>query len=737
MKNPSENQSQEVLAGLVERVTYHNVDNGFCVLRAKARGHRDVVTVVGHAAAIAAGEWITASGEWVNDRTHGQQFKARFLRTSPPTSADGIEKYLSSGMIRGVGPAYAKKLLRAFGEKVFDIIEATPDRLREVDGIGPVRASRITAAWAEQKAVREIMVFLHSHGVGTARAVRIYKTYGPDAIQVMTENPYRLARDIRGIGFKTADGIAMKLGIEKTALVRVRAVISYALTEAMDEGHCGLPTEDLIPLAEKLLEVPQELIRTALDLELQQGTVVADRVGETPCVFLAGLHRAERTIAERLTRLANGKLPWPWIDPDKALPWVEGRIGLALAESQVAAIRLALMSKVLVMTGGPGVGKTTIVNAILRILAAKGTNLLLCAPTGRAAKRMTEATGFEAKTIHRLLEVDPKGGGFKRSDDNPLDCDLLVVDETSMVDVILMQALMKAVPDRAALLIVGDIDQLPSVGPGQVLADVISSGAVPVVRLTEVFRQAAQSQIIVNAHRINQGVSPELRKPEAESDFYFVEAEDPETAVPRIIELVKTRIPRRFGLDPIRDIQVLCPMNRGGVGARSLNIELQAVLNPAGERKVERFGWTFAPGDKVMQIENDYDKEVYNGDIGFVADVDPEEGEVTASFDGRSVTYGFGELDALAPAYAASIHKSQGSEYPAVVIPVMTQHYAMLQRNLLYTGVTRGKRLVVLVGQKKAIAIAVRNISGRRRWSKLSEWLIAALSAARLNGMAS
>ena len=715
--------TQEVLAGYIERVTYHNAENGFCVLRAKARGHRDTVTVVGHAATISAGEWITASGEWVNDRTHGQQFKARFLRTSPPTSADGIEKYLSSGMIRGIGPAYAKKLVRSFGENVFDVIEASPERLREVDGIGPIRAARILTAWAEQKAVREIMVFLHSHGVGTARAVRIFKTYGSDAIRVMSENPYRLARDIRGIGFKTADAIAMKLGIEKIATIRVRAGISYALTEAMDEGHCGLPTEELTPLAEKLLEVPQELIRTALVLELQEGTVVADRVGETPCVFLAGLHRAEHTIAEGLLRLANGRLPWPWIDPAKALPWVEERIGLALAESQVAAIRLALMSKVLVITGGPGVGKTTIVNAILRILAAKGTNLLLCAPTGRAAKRMTEATGFEAKTIHRLLEVDPKGGGFKRGDDNPLDCDLLVVDETSMVDVMLMQALMKALPDRAALLIVGDIDQLPSVGPGQVLADVISSGAVPVVRLTEVFRQAAQSQIIVNAHRINRGVVPDLRKPEADSDFYFVEAEDAETAVSRIIELVKTRIPRRFGLDPIRDVQVLCPMNRGGVGARSLNIELQAALNPAGDRKVERFGWTFAPGDKVMQIENDYDKEVYNGDIGFVVGVEPEEGELTASFDGRSVTYGFGELDTLVPAYAASIHKSQGSEYPAVVIPVMTQHYAMLQRNLLYTGVTRGKRLVVLVGQKKAIAIAVRNVSGRQRWTKLGEWL--------------
>jgi exodeoxyribonuclease V alpha subunit len=613
--------------------------------------------------------------------------------------------------------------VRAFAEKVFDVIETTPDRLREIDGIEPVRAASILSAWAEQKAVREIMVFLHSHGVSTARAVRIFKTYGSDAIQVMSENPYRLARDIRGIGFKTADTIAMKLGIEKTAMIRVRAGISYALTEAIDEGHCGLPTDELVPLAEKLLEVPQPLIRTALELELTDGTVIADQVAERPCVFLAGLYRAERTIAERLKRLANGTLPWPWIDPDRALPWVEKRIGLALAESQIAAIRLALMAKVLVMTGGPGVGKTTIVKAILTILAAKGTRLLLCAPTGRATKRMTEATGFEAKTIHRLLEVDPRSGGFKRGEDNPLDCDLLVIDETSMVDVMLMQALLRAVPDKAALLIVGDIDQLPSVGPGQVLADTIASGAVPVVRLTEVFRQAAQSRIITNAHRINQGLMPELSHSGTESDFYFVQADDPETAVGRIIELVKTRIPNRFGLDPIRDVQVLCPMNRGGVGARSLNIELQAVLNPAGDRKVERFGWTFAPGDKVMQIENDYDKEVYNGDIGYIDDVDPNAGEIAVSFDGRSVAYGFGELDMLVPAYAATIHKSQGSEYSAVVIPVLTQHYPMLQRNLLYTGVTRGKKLVVLVGQKKAVAIAVRNASGRRRWSKLAEWL--------------
>ena len=723
MKQESPSSEREVLAGAVERVTFHSEESGFCVLRIKARGHRELVTVLGHAAAVSAGEWITASGEWVNDRTYGPQFRSRFLKATAPTSTEGIERYLGSGMIRGIGPVYAKKLVGTFGERVFDVIETGPERLREVDGIGPVRAERITTAWAEQKAVREIMMFLHGHGVGTARAVRIFKTYGADAVQVMSENPYRLARDIRGIGFKTADAIAMRLGIDKTAMIRIRAGVGHALTEAMDDGHCGLPAEELLPLAMGLLEAPEDLVRTAIDEELAAGSVVADRVGDTPCIFLAGLHRAEHGIAGRLSRIAGGALPWPEIDPDKALPWIEQRTGLTLAQSQSAAIRLALSSKVLVITGGPGVGKTTIVNAILRILAAKGASLLLCAPTGRAARRMTETSGFEARTIHRLLEVDPMSGGFRRDADHPVDCDLLVVDEASMVDVLLMHALLKAVPDHAALLIVGDIDQLPSVGPGQVLADVIASAAVPVVRLTEVFRQAAMSRIIINAHRINDGVVPDLDKPDGESDFYFVPADDPETAVPKVLELVRTRIPRRFGLDPIRDIQVLCPMNRGGVGTRSLNIELQAVLNPAGERKVERFGWTFAPGDKVMQTENDYDKEVYNGDIGRVDDVDPDLGEITARFDGRIVTYGFGELDALAPAYATTIHKSQGSEYPAVVIPLMTQHYVMLQRNLLYTGVTRGKRLVVLVGQRKAVAIAVKAASGRRRWSKLREWM--------------
>ncbi len=714
----------ENLAGLVERVTFHNEENGFCVLRLKARGQRDLITVIGHAAMISAGEWIQAAGSWNNDRTHGLQFRATFLKATPPTTVEGIERYLGSGMIRGIGPAYAKRLVKTFGEAVFDIIEADPARLREVEGIGPKRAERIAAGWAEQKIVREIMLFLHAHGVGTSRAVRIYKTYGAEAVAVISENPYRLARDIRGIGFKTADQIAAKIGIAKDAMVRVRAGVSYALAEAMDEGHCGLPEDDLLRTGAELLEVAADRLTAALALELQDGTVVADTLGERRCIFLAGLYRAERDIADLIQSLARGQPPWPTVDVDKAIPWLEQRGGLTLAPSQREALRLAAASKVLVITGGPGVGKTTLVNSILKMLVAKSVHVALCAPTGRAAKRLTETTGVEAKTIHRLLETDPKNGGFKRDEANPLTCDLLVVDETSMVDVMLMKALVRALPPRAALLLVGDVDQLPSVGPGQVLADIIGSNAVPVVRLTEVFRQAATSRVIVNAHRINQGQMPDVGLGRTEkTDFYVIDAAEPEIAAAKILAVVRDRIPQAFGLDPVRDIQVLCPMNRGGVGARSLNIELQKVLNPPGEVRVERFGWTYAPGDKVMQIENDYDKEVYNGDLGIVARIDMEAGELVAVFDGREVVYGFGELDELVLAYATTIHKAQGSEYPAVVIPVMMQHFTMLARNLLYTGVTRGKKLVVLVGQRKAIAMAIRNGGQRRRWSKLGEWL--------------
>ena len=718
---------EEVIAGSVERLTFHNPENGFSVLRVQARGRRGLITVVGHAAAISPGEWINASGSWIHDRTYGPQFRARFLQASEPTSNDGIRRYLASGLIHGIGPVYAKKLVDAFGAAIFDVIDNEPDRLREVDGIGAIRAARICDAWADQKSVREIMVFLHEHGVGTARAVRIYKTYGADAVRVMSENPYQLARDIRGIGFRTADALAMRLGIEKTAMIRIRAGVGFALLEAMSDGHCGLPAEELLAKASELLEAPTELIEPAIEHELADRTIVADTVRGTDCLFLATLHRAEQAIARRVRAIAAGPLPWREIDPSAALRQVEARTGLKLARLQAEAIRRALASKMLVMTGGPGVGKTTVVNALLAILAPRGVGTTLCAPTGRAARRLSETTGLPAKTIHRLLEVDPATGRFQRDEERPISTDLIVVDEASMVDVPLMHALLRAVPDGAAVLIVGDIDQLPSVGPGQVLSDLIASGAVPVVRLTEVFRQAAGSRIITNAHRVNAGELPRLGKPEGETDFYFVPADDADASAARVRELVTVRIPRRFGLDPIDDIQVLCPMNRGGAGARALNLELQAALNPAGGRPaVERFGWTLAAGDKVMQTENDYDRDVYNGDIGRVEAVDPELGELRVRFDGRPVTYGFGELDALVPAYATTIHKSQGSEYPAVVIPIVMQHYIMLQRNLLYTGITRGRRLVVLVGQPKAVAVAVRTVSGRRRWSRLAEWLLPA-----------
>nr|WP_243346590.1 ATP-dependent RecD-like DNA helicase [Mesoterricola sediminis] len=725
---PGAEPRREPLAGLVERVTFHNPDTGFSVLRVLVRGRREPVTVIGTVAAIQAGEQIQASGTWENHRDHGPQFKAAFLKATLPTTLAGIETYLGSGLIPGIGPVYAEKLVKAFGEQVFDLIESDPGRLKEIPGIGPVRARRIIAGWAEQKAVREIMLFLQSHGVSTARAVRIYKTYGADAIPLVTENPYRLAKDIRGIGFKSADQIARQLGIAPDSMLRARAGVTYALLEALHDGHCALPEDDLLGLAARLLELPREPLAEALAEEVAEGNVIRDTLGGRWCAFLPHLWRSERILAGRIRALGTGAPPWPAIDPAKALPWVEGTLGVTLAASQRAAVKQTLASKVMVITGGPGVGKTTLVNAILRILGAKGVEVALAAPTGRAAKRLSESTNLPAKTLHRLLEFDPAGGGFKRGPDHPLPADLVVVDEMSMVDVPMMASLLQAVPDRAAVLLVGDMDQLPSVGPGQVLADLIGSGTLPVTRLTEIFRQAAESRIIVNAHRINRGQMPEGDVPrDRPTDFYLVEADAPETAVARILEIVRHRIPARFGLDPVRDVQVLCPMNRGAVGARALNVALQEALNPGGpgQPAVERFGNTYRVGDKVMQIVNDYDKETFNGDIGRVAAVDLDAGEAAISFDGRLVPYAFGELDEIMLAYAASIHKSQGSEFPAVVIPVMTQHYAMLARNLLYTGVTRGRKLVVLVGQKKAVAIAVQGVKAQGRWSKLREWLIA------------
>ena len=519
----------------------------------------------------------------------------------------------------------------------------------------------------------------------------------------------------------SADTIAQKIGIALDSPLRAQAGVSYALAEASSQGHCGLPYAELVPLAVKLLQIPADVIESAIEQEIVDEVVVPDTVDGEPCVFLAPLYRAELSIAEHIRRLKVGRPVWPPFDADKALLWVETKLDISLAHSQRAAVRLALASKLLVITGGPGVGKTTLVNSILTILRAKQVKALLCAPTGRAAKRLSESTGLEAKTIHRLLEVDPRTGQFKRNLESPLDCDLLIADECSMIDVPLANQLLRAVADRASVIFVGDVDQLPSVGPGQFLTDLIDSGAVSVIRLTEVFRQAATSRIVRSAHQINQGLFPSLPSKDEVSDFYMVPVEDPEAIAQTVVDLVTTRLPKRFNVDSVRDIQVLCPMNRGITGARGINQSLQAALNPPGEHSVEKFGYAFSIGDKVMQTENNYERDVYNGDIGFVTAIDREEAELVVGFEGRNVRYPFGELDELVLCYATSIHKSQGSEYPVVVIPISTQHYMMLKRNLIYTGITRGKRLVVLVGQKRALAIAVKGKQVGRRWSKLKD----------------
>ncbi len=712
---------RERLAGAVERVTFHSEESGFCVLRVKVRGQQDLVTVVGNAAAVSPGEYIEAQGLWVNDRQHGLQYRADQLQVVPPTTLEGIEKYLGSGMVKGIGPHFARKLVRAFGEAVFEVIETSPARLEELEGIGPKRRERVVAAWAEQKVIREIMVFLQSHGVGTSRAVRIYKTYGDAAILKVSENPYRLALDIWGIGFKTADIIAQRLGIPHDSLLRAQAGVRHVLQVWSEQGHCAAPPEKLTAMAVELLAIPEAIIRQAIDQERAEGNLILD----LDLLFLTPLQRAEAGCAQHLRRLLAGTPPWGRIDPAKALPWVEAQTGQQLSLSQREAVTTMLANKVTIITGGPGVGKTTLVNSLLRILQAKQVEVLLAAPTGRAAKRLTETTGREARTVHRLLEFDPSSFQFKRDADHPLETQFLVLDEASMMDTVLMNQVLRAIPDEAGLLIVGDVDQLPSVGPGAVLADLIDAGTIPTVRLTEIFRQAQSSRIITNAHRINRGELP-LAPPKGEtSDFYLLYAADPEEIATKLMASVTERLPRSFGVDPVRDIQVLTPMNRGGLGVRALNAELQARLNPARQPRIERFGTTFAPGDKVLQRVNNYDKEVFNGDIGWISAVDPEQGTLVVDVDGRRVEYEFGELDELSLAYAASIHKSQGSEYPVVVIPLAMQHFTLLERNLLYTAVTRGRRLVVVIAEPKALAIAVKRRESRQRLTRLRERLVA------------
>jgi exodeoxyribonuclease V alpha subunit len=690
-------------------------------LKVWVRGEKELITVVGFNAHASAGEHIEAQGQWFNDKQHGLQFKAQSLRSIPPTTLEGMERYLGSGLIKGIGPHYAAKLVKAFGEKVFEVIENEPKQLLTIDGIGHGRFQKIVQGWQQQRVVRQIMVFLQSHGIGTMKAVRIYKTYGENAIEIVQENPYRLAQDIRGIGFKTADQLAQKLGVDPHSMIRAQAGINHVLLTLSEAGHCAYPVNLLLDEAVKLLDIPAEIIEEAVVLEVQDRRLFEDTLEEETWIYLRHLYRAELELADLLHSLQKGKHPLPEIDLAKAIPWVEGQTGLILAESQKEALKLATQSKVLVITGGPGVGKTTLVNSILKIFTAKKLNCLLTAPTGRAAKRLSESTGLEAKTVHRLLVFDPKEGQFTKNRENPLDCDVLVLDESSMMDLSLMNRLIQAVPPNAAVLIVGDVDQLPSVGPGNVLADIMDSGCIPVVRLTEIFRQAAESKIVTSAHQINEGRMPRLDNPSDElSDFYFIEAEEPEVVQDRLMKLVKERIPKRFGFNPIADIQVLTPMNRSGLGARSLNLELQKTLNPTPMVSVERFGTRFAIGDKVMQIENNYEKEVFNGDLGIIQNINEVEKEVTIDFDGKPIPYDLDELDEVVLAYACSIHKSQGSEYPVVVVVLHTQHYQMLRRNLLYTAVTRGKKLVIVLGSKKALWIAIKQSDKGKRYSRLA-----------------
>lgn len=734
-KNPAQLNSDtplQYLEGTLERLTFQNEENGYSVARVIPKGKAYEVTVVGTLSGVNVGELLHLEGVWTNHPQYGKQFEVHSYSVHYPATIEGLRKYLGSGLVHGIGPVTAGKIVDHFGLETLEVIENEPHRLREVPGIGEQRAKGIALAWEEQKQIKEIMMFLQSHAVSTSLAVRIYKQYGQNAISVVQSNPYQLAREVFGIGFRTADKIARQMGIALSAPERIQAGILHALSALSDEGHCFATRQQLLSEAIRLLEVSSEACEEQLNQLVKQNDLIAEDSVDgqlaNQAIYLPPFYYSEQGVASRLKRLqltSRDRLEeFKTVDWPKAFEWLAGKIPIRLTEQQQSAVKMALTSKVSVLTGGPGTGKSTITGSIIRLLQARNHTVLLAAPTGRAAKRLSEATGLEAKTIHRLLEFKPgEGNLFLRDKENPLDADLVIIDETSMVDILLMNHLLGAIESGSHLLLVGDVDQLPSVGPGNVLRDLIGSEAFPVTRLDTIFRQAEDSFIIVNAHRINQGEMPLFSR--NARDFFLFQENDPEKAADWVLNLVSKRIPEKFGFNPKADIQVLSPMHRGSVGVSRLNERLQEALNPPAAEKVEfRHGSRiFREGDRVMQIRNDYDRQVFNGDMGHILQIDLEESVVLVDIDGRVVRADFSQLDEVVHAYAVSIHKAQGSEFPVVVIPILTQHYLMLQRNLLYTGVTRAQKMVVLVGSKQAIAMAVHNNRIASRNTRLAKRL--------------